>query len=163
MNLINNGIKELEVAEELVFEKLVEMLKFKFKFFFKLLSLMLFVFRLIKGFVIKFQIGFFLLVFVFVAVKFEGKVGMFLVFILSAIYFKFIIFYKIGILLLVEEKKVEEKKVEEKKVEEKRVEDVKEQDGDNDKEVVRKLKELKKNLMKYRQFVKESEVEEKEN
>lgn len=54
MNLINNGIKELEVAEELVFEKLVEMLKFKFKFFFKLLSFMLFVFRLIKGFVIKF-------------------------------------------------------------------------------------------------------------
>lgn len=83
---------------------------------------------------------------------------MFLVFILSAIYFKFIIFYKIGISLLVEEKKVEEKKVEEK-----RAEDVKEQDGDNDKEVVRKLKELKKNLMKYRQFVKESEVEEKEN
>lgn len=158
MNLINNGIKELEVAEELVFEKLVEMLKFKFKFFFKLLSLMLFVFRLIKGFVIKFQIGFFLLVFVFVVLKFEGKVVMFLVFILSAIYFKFIIFYKIGILLLVEEKKVEEKKVEEK-----RAEDVKEQDGDNDKEVVRKLKELKKNLMKYRQFVKELEVEEKEN
>lgn len=158
MNFINNGIKELEVAEELVFEKLVEMLKFKFKFFFKLLSFMLFVFRLIKGFVIKFQIGFFLLVFVFVVVKFEGKVGMFLVFILSAIYFKFIIFYKIGILLLVEEKKVEEKKVEEK-----RAEDVKEQDGDNDKEVVRKLKELKKNLMKYRQFVKELEVEEKEN
>lgn len=158
MNFINNGIKELEVAEELVFEKLVEMLKFKFKFFFKLLSLMLFVFRLIKGFVIKFQIGFFLLVFVFVVVKFEGKVGMFLVFILLAIYFKFIIFYKIGISLLVEEKKVEEKKVEEK-----RAEDVKEQDGDNDKEVVRKLKELKKNLMKYRQFVKESEVEEKEN
>lgn len=54
MNFINNGIKELEVVEELVFEKLVEMLKFKFKFFFKLLSFMLFVFRLIKGFVIKF-------------------------------------------------------------------------------------------------------------
>lgn len=153
MNLTNNGTKELEAAEESVPEKPVEVSKPKPKPPPKPPSPMLSAFRPIKGPVIKPQIGSSSSVFAPVAVKPEGKVGMPSAFTSSATHFKPIILHKTGTSPPVEVKKVEEKKTEV----------AKEQDGDNDKEVVRKLKELKKNLMKHRQPVKESEVEEKEN
>lgn len=150
MNFANNENRALDAAEESVPEKQIEKIKPKPKPPPKPPSPMLSAFRPIKGLVAKPQIGSSSSVFAPVAVKpgNKGEGQMPSAFTSSATHFKPIVLHKPGSTPPPED--------------EKKPQGTKEQSGDNDKEVVRKLKELKKNLMKHRQPVKDAE-DEKDN
>ncbi|XP_061194832.1 kinase non-catalytic C-lobe domain-containing protein 1-like [Saccostrea echinata] len=150
MNGANNEEKEPDVAEESVPEKPVELPKSKPKPPPKPPSPMISAFRPIKGPITKPQIGSSSSMFAPVAVKpkNEGKGQMPSAFTSTATHFKPIILHKTS------------SSPAPPPEEEKKTEATKEESNDNDKEVVRKLKELKKNLMKHRQPVKDSEGEE---
>ena len=152
MNLTNGDKKELEAAEESVPEKPAQISKPKPKPPPKPPSPMLSAFRPIKGPIAKPQIGSSSSMFAPVAVKPEAKAAMPSAFTSTATHFKPIILHK-----------TEASPPSPPPPEEKKTQVAKDQDGDNDKEVVKKLKELKKNLMKHRQPAKETEGEEKEN